>query len=335
MPTYNSLTSRTDTQSLIPEDAAREILSNVATSNPLFQLARRLPDMPTNQRRMPVLSSLATAYFVTGDTGLKQTTELSWANKYIDAEELAVIVPIPEAVLDDAAYDIWAEVRPEVVAAINYAITRAVLFGTNIPATWTTNMGAAGLLAGIVAASQTVDLSTQIAAGEDIYDTIYGASGTLSLIEQDGFMATGHVAALSMLGKLRGVREKVYNGSTTVAGGMPIFGQTLLGTNVQGLQTLMGQPVYFPTDGSMDAASALLFSGQWNQLVWAMRQDMTWKILDQAVIQDGSGSILYNLAQQDMVALRVVMRLGFALPNPINRVNTSSTTRFPFAALVP
>lgn len=334
MPTFNSLISRTDASALIPEDAARDILSNVAAVNPLMQLARRLPDMPRAQRRMPVLSSLATAYFVTGDTGLKQTTEINWANKYIDAEEIAVIVPIPEAVLDDADYDIWSEVRPECVNAINYAITRAVLFGTNIPATWTTNMGAAGLLAGIVAASQTVDLSTQISAGDDIYDTIFGASGTLSLIEADGFMATGHIAALSMLGKLRGVREKVYNGSTTVAGGMPILANPIMGTNGNG-QVLMGQPVYFPTDGSMDAASALLFSGQWNQLVWAMRQDMTWKVLDQAVIQDNSGAILYNLAQQDMVALRVVMRLGFALPNPINRVNTSSTTRFPFAALVP
>src|SRR5687768_11444171 len=136
---YNSLINRSDATSLIPEDVSREILNNVAAENPLLQLARRLPDLPRAQRRMPVLSALATAYFVTGDTGLKQTTELAWSDKYIDAEELAVIVPIPEAVLDDADYDIWAEVRPEIVNAINFAINRAVLFGTNIPSSWTTN----------------------------------------------------------------------------------------------------------------------------------------------------------------------------------------------------
>jgi hypothetical protein len=64
-----------------------------------------------------------------------------------------------------------------------------------------------------------------------------------------------------------------------------------------------------------------------------MRQDVTYKLLDQAVITDGAGKIIYNLAQQDMVALRAVMRLGFALPNPINRVNPVAATRYPFATL--
>jgi len=95
---------------------------------------------------------------------------------------------------------------------------------------------------------------------------------------------------------------------------------------------LDGAPCLFPTNGAISATYHLI-SGQWNQLVYAMRQDITYKLLDQAVIQDGSGAIIYNLAQQDMVALRAVMRLGFALPNPINRMNTSAVTRFPFAYL--
>ena len=42
------------------------------------------------------------------------------------------------------------------------------------------------------------------------------------------------------------------------------------------------------------------------------------KAADQGVIQDPSTkAIVYNLAQQDMVALRVVMRMGWsALPTP-------------------
>jgi hypothetical protein len=66
-----------------------------------------------------------------------------------------------------------------------------------------------------------------------------------------------------------------------------------------------------------------------------MRQDITYKVLDQAVITDAAGNIVYNLAQQDMVALRAVIRLGFALPNPVNRVNPTAATRYPFAVLVP
>ena len=101
---------------------------------------------------------------------------------------------------------------------------------------------------------------------------------------------------------------------------------------VRGQYDLDGAPCEFPMDGSL-SSTYWLISGQWNQLVYSIRQDITWKILDQAVIQDGNGAIIYNLAQQDMVALRAVIRLGFALPNPINRMNQAAATRYPFAVL--
>jgi len=319
---YNSVISRTDAAALIPEEVSAEIISNMPTMNPIMQLARRLPNMSRAQRRMPVLGSFATAYFVSGDTGLKQTSEVAWENKYIDAEELAVIVPIAESVLDDADFDIWAEVRPEIERAFSMAINRAGLYGTNIPATWTTNLGAAGLVAGSTAASHTISA----AAYTDMYEAILGETaagvdGLFMLTEADGFMNTGSIAHLSMRGKLRNVRD---------ADGQPIFK-----TNMQDptRYELDGTQIFFPTDGSITAASSLLVTGMWDQLVYAMRQDITYKILTEAVIQDAAGTIVYNLAQQDMVALRAVMRLGFALPNPPTRENETDATRFPFAVL--
>lgn len=319
---YNSTISRSDAAALIPEDVSAEIISNLPSMNPIMQLARRLPNMSRAQRRLPIMGSFATAYFVAGDTGLKQTSDVTWENKYIDAEELAVIVPIPEAVLDDADFDIWAQVRPEVERALSRAITAAVLYGTNIPATWTTDLGAAGLVAGSTAASHTISA----AAYTDMYEAILGetaagADGVFMLVEADGFMVTGSISHLSMRGKLRNVRD---------ADGNPIFK-----TNMQDptRYELDGTPIYFPTDGSINSASSLLISGMWDQLVYAMRQDITYKVLDQAVIQDAAGNIIYNLAQQDMVALRAVMRLGFALPNPPTYENETDGTRFPFAVL--
>ena len=314
MATYNSLISRTDAAALIPEEVSREIIQAVPEASAVMRLARRLPNMSRKQRRMPVLSGLVTAYFVTGDNGLKQTSEAAWENKYINAEELAVIVPIPEAVLDDVDYDVWSEIRPNIVEAFGKAFDQAVLLGTNAPDDWPDD-----LVTGATSASHTITLGT----GADIYDDIMSEGGVIAKVEEDRFGVTGHVAALTMRAKLRGLRDD---------NGVPIFNRTVQAAS---LYELDGAPVEFPRNGSMDAATALMFTGDWTQLVYAMRQDITYKVLTEAVIQDGSGTIVYNLAQQDMVALRAVMRLGWQLPNPINRVNTSSSTRYPFSVLVP
>jgi len=319
---YNSMVSRSDAAALIPEDVSNAVLGQITGSNQLLSMARRLPNLARAQQRMPVMSALATAYFVTGDTGLKQTTSVNWSNKYIDAEELACIVPIPQSVLDDADYDIWGQIQPELVSAFNFAIAQAVLYGSNIPASWSTNLGAAGLVAGATAASQVISLAAYADSYEAILgETAGGVDGLFMMLEADGFAVTGSLAHLSMKGILRNTRSST--------------GETIFKTNMQDptRYELDGTPVYFPTDGSIVPGSSLLISGEWSQLVYAYRQDITYKILDQAVIQDAGGAIIYNLAQQDMVALRAVMRLGFALPNPKNRVNPTDATRFPFAVL--
>jgi HK97 family phage major capsid protein len=314
--------SRTDAAALIPEDVSREIIQALPENSSVMGLGTRLADMPRAQRRMPVLSALPTAYFVSGDTGLKQTSEVNWENKYIDAEELAVIVPIPESVLDDMDYDIWGQVKPLLVEALGLAIDQGVLYGTNIPATWTTNLGAAGLVALATAASQVVSAASYSDLFEAILgETSGGTAGSLMLIEADGFMATGHIAHVSMRGKLRNVRD---------VNGQPIFSR---GMQDKSRYELDGAPCLFPLNGSIDSSQGLLISGDWSKLVYAMRQDISYKVLTEAVLQDQAGNIVYNLAQQDMVALRAVMRLGFSLPNPINRMQATAASRCAFSVL--
>lgn len=311
---YNSVVTRTNASALIPEEVSREIIQGVATTSLVMRLARRLPNMTRAQRRMPVLSALATAYFVSGDTGLKQTTKLEWDNKYIDAEEVACIVPIPEAVLEDVDYDIWAEARPRIIEAMGYLFDRAVLHGTSAPASWPTDIVAAATAAGNAVA---------LGTGADIYDDIMSEDGVLATVEGDGFVPSGHVAAISMRGRLRGLRD---------SNGMPIFVRSV---QEGGGYELDGSPITFANNAGMDATAALLVSGDFSQLVYSMRQDISWKILDQAVITDGSGNIIYNLPQQDMVALRAVMRLGWQVPNPINIVQQTEASRYPFGVLTP
>ena len=74
--------------------------------------------------------------------------------------------------------------------------------------------------------------------------------------------------------------------------------------------------------------------GDWSQAVYAVRRDIDVKILDQAVIQNPDGTIAYNLAQQDMVALRVTFRIGWTFPNAASPVNPDRVL-VPFAYLAP
>ena len=57
------------------------------------------------------------------------------------------------------------------------------------------------------------------------------------------------------------------------------------------------------------------------------------KLFTEGVVQNTDGTIAYNLMQNDMVALRAVMRLGWEIPNPINALKTDKTKRCPFAIL--
>lgn len=316
MATYNSVISRTDAAALIPEEASREILQAIPAASAVLGKARRLQNMQRNQFRLPVLSALPTAYFVSpADTGLKETTEVNWENVTLTAEEIACIVPIPENVLADADYDIWSEIRPLIAEAFGAVIDAAMLVGTNAPSTWPDD-----LLAGATAAGHVVNEGS---VGADIFDDIMATGGVLNLVEADGFMVNGHLAHPTMKAKLRGLRDSQ---------GSPIFVRSMQDGNRYELD---GSPIEFPTNGSISAATALLFSGDWSQLVYSMRQDITYKIATEGIIQNSGGTTIYNLFQQDMVALRCVMRLGFALPNPIRRMNQTAATRYPFAVLVP
>lgn len=313
---YNSIISRSDAENLIPEGVSRQIVQGAVEQSTVLRLAQPLPNMPSNKTKMPVLSVLPQAYFVTGDTGLKQTSRQAWANKFINAEELAVIVPIPESVLDDADYDIWGEVKPRIEEAFGVAIDASILFGTDAPAEWPDDIFTAA-----TAASHVVDHSTD--AQTDYFDEILGVGGVFSMVEADGFMVTGSIAATTMKAALRGLRDST---------GQPIFMRSMQDRTRYELD---GEPIEFPRNGAFDATSTLLISGDFKQIVYSYRQDITYKVLDQAVLTDNAGNIIFNLAQQDMVALRAVMRIGWQLPNPINRMNTNEATRYPFALLVP
>jgi HK97 family phage major capsid protein len=132
---FDSLTARTEVAALIPEDVAAGIIQGLPAAS-AARATFRTVNMTRAQQRMPVLSALPIAYWVSTsgvDTALKQTTEINWSNKYLDVRELAVIVPIPEAVIDDADFDIWGEARPRLIEAFGAKLDAATLMDSDNP----------------------------------------------------------------------------------------------------------------------------------------------------------------------------------------------------------
>ena len=299
-----AMITKKDAYALFDTDVISEIMEGAVKNSAVLQLFRRLPNMTSNKTKMRVLDSLPMAYWVDADTdnGRKKLTNMAWANKYITAEELAVIVPIKEDVLDDADYDIWADVKPRLVEAIGKAIDNAILTGVNKPNGFRLDLLTSILNAGAV-----------VTQGSD--QTLYSAiNDAMVKVEESGYNPSGFIGGVDVKGKFRMMLD------TT--------GQPITGTEIGNL------PKFYVDNGSWDKNKAIMVVGDFSQAVYSIRQDITYKILDQAVIQDPTtGDILYNLAQEDMVALRVVMRLGWEIPNPINALNPDEATRFPFASI--
>jgi HK97 family phage major capsid protein len=303
-----AIINRSDASPLIPEVAAAEIIQDTAKESAVLSYGRRVT-MSTNQTRLPVMSALPQAYFLDGDTDNKPRTDAQWENVFINAAELAVIVPVPEAVLDDASFDIFGEIRPHLATAFGRALDNAVLFGINKPSVWGDDIVSATIAAGNTVAS---------GAGVDIAEDI---SAAMAKVEADGYEVNGHLAPVTIRAELRDAKDLNNN---------RIYQPNL---QADAASTVYGSPIGFQRNGAFDTSAAKVIVGDWSQLVVAVRQDLTFKLLDQAVLTDGQGNITYSLAEQDMVALRAVMRVGFAVPTPVS--HEAGSNRYPFAVITP
>lgn len=303
---FNSMVTRGDASPLIPTQEATEIIKAVPQSSAALSLLRSVR-MSTKVLTQPVLGSVPAAYWVNGDTGIKQTSDVLWTGITMTAEELAVIVPIPEAVLDDSAYPIWAEIRPLLAEAIALVLDQAVFMGTNKPASWPGAIVPAAIAAGNI--NEQDSTAAQGGMANDLLETF-------DSVEDDGYDVTGIAAKRTIRGALRKSRDAA--------------GQKLADVSMGEIE---GVPINYVPAGVFDATTQAVV-GDWSMAILGVRQDLTWKMLDQAVITDDAGVVLLNLPQQDSVALRVTARFGYALAAPVTRVEVDNVgTKFPFGVL--
>ena len=189
MATYNKIITRDDAGALVPDQKiVNEIIKQVTEQSAILPLLRKLPNMTSKTASIPVLSALPEAYWVDGDTGLKQTTNAMWKNKRLTAEEIAVVVPISENVLNDSEYDIWAEIQPLIVEQIYKKVDAAIITGEDAPTSWED-----ALIPAITEKGNVVTATANDSTFEKISDA-------MSEVEEDGFDVTGLVGGVKFKG---------------------------------------------------------------------------------------------------------------------------------------
>jgi HK97 family phage major capsid protein len=310
---YDNLIQRGDVAALVPEEISNQMLTNLESASAALALGTRL-NVPTSRLRFPVLSALPVAYWVDGDTGMKQTATAAWDRKFIEIRELAVIVPLPDGVQEDTDFDIWGNIQPAMESAIARALDAAIFFGDNKPSVMPPDLSTGAVAAGNVVAMGTNDADNGALAG-DISDLI-------ATLEDDGYIPDGGIAEKT----LRGAVRKLNVGPITVRPGA-----VLTPDNWYGFDITYPDRGLWPAPGA--SVTRALVGDFKENLVVGVRSDFTYKLFTEGVITDDNGNVIFNLMQQDMSALRLTFRAGFQISNPINYDQPIEADRFPFAVL--
>lgn len=295
--------------------------------------------VPTGVLSIPVLSSLPTAGWVTEVSGasatasLKPATEPAWKGINLVLAELAAIVPIPLAVLRDAAatgFNLWEEVKPLVGQAIAMKVDEAVFFGGTsghtAPSGWQN-----GLVKQAVDDGHTHDISTAIAATAAIEplgttdDYLDQTNLMMADVEAAGYMPDQWYAGVGMRSVFRGMRDST---------GQPIYLSTV--RDDKRVDSLYDTPLTYMPAGSWDSAIALALVGDPSLVRMGVSlEGMQMDMLKEATIDISAakdGSEMLNLAQSNAVALRVSFRVAYAMGKPANARGDAGV---PFSVLVP
>ena len=301
MAVYDQLISRANVP--VPLDVAKDVLKSSGDESVILKRAKRTP-MSTKTKTQPVMGTLPEAYWVNGDTGLKQTTGASFDMPVMTAEELATIAIVPDAVFDDTSIDLWGELKPLLAEAIGLKVDAAGIFGLEKPESWPT-----ALVPGAVAAGNTIEYNE---ADPGVAIAKLGQA----MAENSGYDMNGFIAPAGTAWGFEAVRSA--NGSRVY----DAANEMLYGRPMDEVSTGLW-PVTTP--------ATRLIGVDWRNVHVGIRQDITIKLLDQAVITDDEGKVIFNLAQQDAKALRVVFRVGFQIYTPANRAKGG--TKFPAGVL--
>lgn len=264
----------------VPKPQANDIIKMVTRGSSILRMSK-VETMASDKKKFNVLTDGPGAYWV-GEGERIKTSGASWIHPEIEAKKLAVIIPVTKEKLQDSTINVFEELKPDIAEAFYKAIDAACFFGTGSP--FATN-----IMDGILKNDMVVCSNSNI----DI-----AVSDAMSYIEENGYEAGGFAGRIGIKNSLRKLRD---------ANGAPAYVNGTTGAE------LYGQPIEFVRNGAWDKSKADLIVGEWKYSIVGIREGITYEILKEATLQgtlDTDGKPL-SLAEQDMVAIKATMRLGY------------------------
>ena len=266
----------------VPTPTATDIIQEVTRGSSVLRLSTVQP-METATKKFPVMVSGPGAYWV-GEAERIKTDVAKWIFPEIVAKKIGVIIPVSKEKLGDTTIDVFATVKPYIAEAFYKAIDAACLFGTNSP--FAKNIYGVASTAGKV-----VKIGTNAKLDLDISDV-------MALVEASSLDVNGFAAGYTLKNDLRKLRD---------ANGNQLFVQDV------NQNTLYAQPIEFSRNGAWDATKAAAIAADWKYSIVGIRSQIEYEVLKEATLQTvtmGDSKPL-SLAENDMIAIKATMRLGF------------------------
>ncbi len=204
------------------------------------------------------------------------TTIPKFAYPQLKACKLAVIVPVTNEKNNDSVINVMEEIKQAMADAFAKAIDQAMIFGIDSP--FDTDL--------------IKSIGTQKITATDRLDT--DLSNAMGLVEDNKYNCNNILMGTSQKKVLRALsNDSKYKGAIT-------------------LTDAYDTPIEFVRN--FDDKKSLAITGDFSKAIIGTRESIDYKVLDQATIKSGDTEI--NLAQQDMIAIKATMRLGFVVVDP-------------------
>ena len=274
----------------LPTDISNEIIQKTTEQSAIMRLARRI-NLPGNGLTIPMITGEPTAEWVE-ETGVKPVSNPGVNKKIMQAYKLAVIETFSKEFTRDlkALYDDLVARMP---AALAFAFDKTVIGAVEKPGENFDNF-AACTAQSIIATSSASTYDGLVAADTDIAVA--------------GYMLNGFALSPQARGLLLAAVDST---------GRPLFVNNV----AEGaIPAILGAPAFFNkgmykagTAGTSGTPAVVGVAGDWTQAMYGTVEGVQIDINDKGVVTVGYGTSAtqVNLWQQNMIAVRAEIEIGF------------------------